>query len=369
MYYKTAPIPVATNFVFKNGIDHPDLWLWDSWTLHDPSGTLHLYCLALSKSTEDDTPITPPERNDYVFHVRHFVSTDAGTSWHDHGAVMTAGQVTDGSDARNVWSGSVLGLEDGRVAYGFTGIRDCGADRSFLQTICVATGPSPHEIDDLPPSAISCPFRDYDEIVGKGFYLGPREQLGSNMGEEGGPIMAWRDPFLFEDQAGHLHAVWSAKISPTVPAIAHARLKRNGRHISLVELSPPIELPDADLMTQAEVPKVYRDPVSGDWLLMISACDRRYEGQPDSELTHFHRLYRSANIQGPWVSVQLEDSKLTGLGGLFGASLLQHDLSSGSLTVLGPFTENAGPEKQLRFAEPRTTNIYTNASVRSVKTA
>lgn len=369
MYYKIAPIPPAKDRIFQGGIDHPDLWLWDSWTMPDLSGALHLYCLALSKTLANGTPITPPERNDFVFHVRHFVSADAGTSWHDHGAVMTAGQIADGSDARNVWSGSVLGLEDGRVAYGFTGIRDCGANRSFLQTICVATGSGPHDIDTRPATAISCPLRDYDEIVGKGFYLGPRNTLGSNTGEEGGPIMAWRDPFLFEDQAGDLHAVWSAKISPTVPAIAHARLKRNGRHISLVELSPPIQLPDADLMTQAEVPKIYRDPVSGDWLLMISACDRRYEGQSDSELTHFHRLYRSANIQGPWVSVQLEDSKLSGLEGLFGASLLQHDLSSGNLTVLGPFTENAGPEKQLQFAEPKTIKIDADAPVSAVKSA
>lgn len=255
----------------------------------------------------------------------------------------------------------MLPLDDGRVAFGFTGVRDHGADQRFLQTICVATGPDAYSIDSMPKAAISCPLRDYDAIVGKGFYLGPHASLGSDLGEEGGPIMAWRDPFLFSDSAGDLQAIWSAKISPTRPAIAHARLKRDGKNVLLDELSSPIELPDADLMTQAEVPKLYRDPGSGDFLLMVSACDRRYEGQPDSELTHYHRLYRSTDVLGPWRAITSDNSKLPGLDGLFGGSIIGHDPALGSFKILGPYTENAGPEKQLQFAKPR--EVYPEANI------
>ena len=352
MNFKSAPIPPARGDVFIGGISHPDLWLWDSWTLDDPSEELHLYCLALSKTSADGTPVTPPERNDYMFHVRHFVSSDQGLSWRDKGAILCPGQVADGADARNVWSGSAHRLNNGRIAYAFTGIRERGADRSFLQTICVATGPDAFSVDTISPSPISCPERDYGSIVEKGYYLGPLSELGDNSGEDGGPIMAWRDPFLFEDDAGGLHAIWSAKIAATIPAIAHAKLKQIGDQILLDELSSPIELPDASCMTQAEVPKLYRDCVSGDWLLLVSACDRRYEGQPDRELTHYHRLYRSEDMLGPWQTISPESSKLYGLDGRFGGSIIAHDLVRGSFTILAPFTENAGPEKQLQFANP-----------------
>lgn len=350
MYYKTAPIPPAHAGVFTGGIDHPDLWLWDCWTQPEPEGELNLYCLALAKTHSDGSTIMPPQRNDFTFHVRRFVSRDSGVSWRDKGAVMEPGQMRDGADARNVWSGSVLRLDDRTIAFGFTGVRDGGTDHGFLQTICVATGPTPSRPSHWPQAALSCPLRDYDAILARGYYLGPRDELGSNRGEEGGPIMAWRDPFLFATSGEELYAVWSAKLSPTRPAIALARLERKGEDIRLAELCAPIELPDAHLMTQAEVPKIYRDAASGDFLLMVSACDRRYEGQPDRELTHVHRLYRSARLTGPWRAFRAGDSALAGLEGLFGASLVDVDLARGLLTALGPYTENAGARRQLRFA-------------------
>ena len=352
MYYKIAPIPAAHTATFKDGIDHPNLWLWDSWTLHGDDGDLHLYCLALAKTHSDGTQILPPDRNDFTFHVRHFVSEDGGISWRDHGAAMHPKQIADGSDARNVWSGSILRLNKSTVVFGYTGVRDSGPDRRFLQTICMATGSSPIAPTSWPKAAISCPLRDYDAICDKGYYLGPRDTLGSNAGEDGGPIMAWRDPYLFTDTTGELFAVWSAKVSAHEPAIALARLKMNGANIDLVELCGPIRLPDAHLMTQAEMPKVYRDKASGDFLLMVSACDRKYEGQPDKELTHIHRLYRSASLNGPWRTYSADDSALPGLEGLFGSSLLDIDLLKGHFTALGPYTENAGPAKQLRFESP-----------------
>jgi hypothetical protein len=352
MYFKTPPVPSAHSELFHGGIDHPELWLWDSWTLQEISGSLHLYCLALSRRDSDGAAILPPDRNDYTFHVRHFTSADDGRSWRDKGAIGKPGGVTDGADARNVWSGSALNLEDGRIAHGFTGVRDRGPDRGYLQTICVAIAPAPDAPWTAPDAAVSCPERDYDAITAKGFYLGPKDQLGSNSGEDGGPILAWRDPYLFTTPDGELHAVWSAKIAPAVPAIAHARLAVDGDRIVLADLSAPIELPDASLMTQSEVPKVYRDAASGDYLLLVSACDRQYEGQPTRDCSHIHRLYRSPRLTGPWHTFRPGDSTLPGVDGLFGASLVHHDAAAGRFTLLGPYTENAGPDRQLRFAAP-----------------
>ncbi|MHA7899626.1 MAG: glycoside hydrolase family protein [Henriciella sp.] len=357
MYFQIAPIPPSRGAVFPAGIDHPDLWLWDSWILDGTNNQFHLYCLALAKTDVDGSTILPSDRNDFTFHIRHFFSDNGGVAWTDQGPVMQSGQMADGSDARNVWSGSVLQVDDETIAFGFTGIRDSGPDRRYLQTVCVATGPSPAGPNTWSQTAISCPYRDYDEIREKGYYLGPRDMLGSDTGEEGGPIMAWRDPYLFKTENGELSAVWSAKVSPREPAIALAKLKRKGAEIKLAELCAPIRLPDSHLMTQAEVPKLYRDKVSGDFLLMVSACDRKYEGQPDGELSHIHRLYRSAQLDGSWICHQDEGSALPGLDGLFGCSLTDIDLINGHLTVLGPFTENAGPDKQLRFAPLRKVEL------------
>lgn len=351
MSLKSAPLAPISSAVFRRGIDHPGLWLWDSWTLEEPEGVLHLYCLAVSRTGHDGAPILAMDRNRFAFHVRRFVSTDDGHSWTDQGVVMRPGQVRDGADALNVWSGSVLRLEAGCFAFGFTGVRDAGAGRQFLQSICVATGSGPDRIEHPPPTAISCPLRDYDMIRARGYFLGPRDSLGNNAGEDGGPILGWRDPFLFHTPEGGLQAVWSAKVGASRPAIAHARLQREGTSVRLAGLSAPIELPDAGLMTQAEVPKIYRDAPGGDYLLLVSACDRQHETQPDHEVSHTHRLYRSKDVHGPWQPFNGTDSLLSEVDGLFGASLVRHNLATGAVTALGPYSRNAGPDRQLRFAE------------------
>jgi len=104
-----------TQNTFENGIHHPEFWLWDSWTCTDVQG-LHLYCLALSKTDASGAAITPPDRNKHQFHIRHFVSLDQGNSWTDHGPVLQPGQIADGSDARNVWSGSVCSHQQTEVS-------------------------------------------------------------------------------------------------------------------------------------------------------------------------------------------------------------------------------------------------------------
>ena len=203
--------------------------------------------------------------------MRHFLSSDHGANWIDRGAILIPGTAGDGADARNVWSGSVTALQSGKFVFAYTGIRDCGPSRPFLQTICIATGTAPGAIKAAPREALSCPHRDYDNIRALGYYLGPRDGLGSSEGEQGGPIMAWRDPFVFRAHDNSLRAVWSAKIAPTIPAIANAILEERDGAIQLAELLAPIRLPDEHLMTQAEVPKVYWSSSTAEYLLLVSA--------------------------------------------------------------------------------------------------
>jgi hypothetical protein len=320
-------------------------------------GILHLYSLALSRTDFDGAPIFPPQRNDHSFHIRHFRSEDDGRTWSDQGMVIQPGGAADGADACNVWSGSVLQDRTGQTLFGYTGIRDISPDRPFLQTICVGTGVAPGVMTEAPAAAISCPLRDYDQIKALGFYLGPKARLGDRAGEEGGPIMAWRDPFLVRDRNGELNAFWSAKLGPAIPAIARARLAEGPAGIAIAELLPPIELPDATEYTQSEVPKIYFDKASGLWLLLVAACDRAFEGQPDSKVNFQQRLYTSPTLDGSWASALVSGSRLTGVDYVFGASLIDHDLVTGMLSVFGPFTEQAGPEHQLSFPVVRTLDV------------
>lgn len=364
----TAPVPPPAQIRFEGAIRHPGLWLWDSWTLQDEEG-LHLYCLALSRTGHDGAPIRPPQRNDHAFHVRHFRSVDGGANWSDAGPAILPGGASDGADTRNVWSGSVLRLPDGRYAYGYTGLREGGPERRFIQTICIGFGETASRMDTPPAAALSCPLRDHEAIRAAGFYLPPRETVGANTGEAGGPILAWRDPFLLQDAEGTLHAWWSAKVGPTRPAIAHARLALRGGEAVVEHLSAPILLPDAEEYTQAEVPKVYFDAASGGYLLLISTCDRMFEGQPDSDVKQQLRLYRSAAPTGPWAPALASGSLLPGLETLFGASLIAHDMAEGRLSVLGPFTENAGETKQLSFPAVRHLEVEVAGSSRSGRAA
>ncbi len=353
MVRRTAPIPAPSETPFVGGIRHPDLWLWDSWTEKTEDGALHLYCLALSRRSLDGGNIQPSRRNDHSFHVRHFSSLDAGATWTDCGVAIEPGSAPDGADAHNVWSGSVLQNTDGNVLFGYTGIRDVADDRAFLQTICIGKCQSDGTVESGSVQTISCPMRDYEKITALGFYLGPRDRLGDSAGEEGGPIMAWRDPFLVRDKDGQLNAFWSAKVGPAVPAIARAVIYRDEGGKVSADLMPPILLPDAHEYSQSEVPKLYYDAETDNWLLLISACNRMYEGQPDSEVEMQQRLYLSSALDGSWRPCSKSGSVLGGLDCMFGASMLSHDLTNGSATIVGPFTERAGEDAQLSFPPVR----------------
>ena len=213
---------------------------------------------------------------------------------------------------------------------------------------------------------ISDPESDYEAIIKAGYYLGPRDRLGDDSGEEGGPILAWRDPFLLERGDGSFDAFWAAKTSSTAAAIAHARLTRQGDSFHC-QLQAPISLPDGDDLTQAEVPKVYRDPGGAGYLLLVSTCNRLREDQPDEEVSKEMRLYRAARPEGPWRPYRGDDSIIPGIEHLFGGAFSKIERSSNTAILIAPYTEMSDGEKQLTFAPP--TQIDLQAGLGSIKKA
>lgn len=346
-------IPAPYSKPFMGGIRHPLLWLWDSWVYREKQA-LHLYCLALARQDQSGNPIMPHQFNDYPFHYRHFVSTDDGQSWHDQGAALMPGSIQDGSDAGNVWSGGVHPLPNGQVLFAYTGISHASSRRQFVQSIIISEGDASGP-DTFPTKAQSHPIRDREAILAAGYYLPDEEQIGSNDGEDGGPILAWRDPHIFEDASGTLHCLWSAKVGPTEPAVAHAILEKQDQ-TWVTHLQPPILLPDADEYTQSEVPKICRNAVTGELLMMISSCDRISEQQPDSEITKNLRLYQGQTIRGPWESVFEHGSIIQGIDHHFGASFIDPVAEHGTLRLVSPYTVKAG-ECAMTFAPIRTIRL------------
>lgn len=252
----------------------------------------------------------------------------------------------------------MLARGEGDWVCGFTGLREAGKDKPFLQTICLGHSHSGFRLDTPPATALSCPLRDYDSIRSAGYYLPTKDMLGHKDGEEGGPILAWRDPFIVADPAGALEVFWSAKASSAQGAVAHATVRQKGGSFQIEALHAPILLPDADSFTQAEVPKLHYDQNTSTWFMLISACDRINESQPAEEVTKVLRLYKSSAIRGPWVSAfGREASVIPGADHLFGASFLHSACTSDCITLIAPYTEYASADRQLTFAPPMSIRI------------
>jgi hypothetical protein len=351
---KTPPLPAPYPDKFVGTIQHPELLLWDSWVMHI-DGIDHLYCLALAREDHDGTPITPGQCNDYKFHFRHFESDDRGGSWTDKGAALKPGNIADGNDAGNVWSGGVLPLENGKVLFGFTGIADDSPEHPFVQSINLAIG-TVQGPTHYAKQAASHPIRDRNAILDMGYYLPSFEQIGHGDGEENGPITAWRDPYFFREANGDIYAFWSAKLGPRRPAVAWGKVILEADDAQL-ELLPPIVLPDDDEYSQSEVPKICKNLATNTYYMMISACNRIHEKQPDEEIFKQLRLYKSESLAGPWEPYKANSNVLNDMDHLFGASFLDATFTESAVQVIAPHTVKAGHALELTFAPVKTISL------------
>jgi hypothetical protein len=339
------------------GIRHPQLYLWDSWSFSE-GGCIHLYCLAVNRVKDDGEPLLPQHRNDFQFHIRHFESLDGGDSWRDKGVFQRAALAADGHDARNVWSGSIMQLADSRVLAAYTGLQELGEQRPFVQSLAVGLCADGNVFTEGGGQLLLCPVRDHEQIAAAGYFMAVDDQLGSVDGEEGGPILAWRDPFCFSDAAGQLYMAWAAKVSAKRSAMGLASIRLDDAGVCQLEtLFPPVVLPDDDEYTQLELPKIYFDSVKRRYLLIAASSTRQTEGQSDDEVSKCIRLYVADSLTGPWLSGGTETSVIAGLDALFGLAVIEADYSAQRLRCMVPYTEVASAELALSFSAVRELDI------------
>ena len=343
---KVQRIPPPHNLKFENGICHPALYLWDAWSYME-GDVLHLYCLAVSRLKTDGTPLQPIERNEFPFHIRHFTSENDGRSWKDEGCFFKTELWSEKFNFYSIWSGSIEALPSGEKLIAFTALEKVDQDHNFLQNIAIAISDDGYVLDQIIDIALSSPLRDWKEITKKGYYLDVPEKLGSNAGEGGGPILAWRDPFIFLDKDKKVNLFWAGKISPTKSALVRAELKKDGELYKIAKLFAPMTVPDGNEFTQLELPKVLYDAEKGMHYLIISSCNRLYEGQSDQEVDKGVRVYQSNSIEGQWKSL---GDKILGSENLFGPTVLKTDFKNNRLLCIAPYTDAAEKNLSLTFS-------------------
>ncbi len=343
----SVPIPPPHAQAFSGAILHPDLYLWDSWCGQSDNG-LDLYCLALARTQSDGQTIQPSARNQYPFHIRHFHSVDQGLNWTDRGCFQKPGQAADKHDIRNIWSGSVLDIADKGKLCAYTALQQGDDQHPFIQSLAIGFAPRGKSFSS--GKVVLCPVRDRERILKAGYYLCEASCLGSKNGEAGGPILAWRDPYLFKDNKGNIMMAWAAKVSAKQPALGLAGITLNENFsCSVTELLPPTQISDGENFSQLEVPKIYFDPLEEHFKLIISTTNRQSETQAADEVQMHHHLYTSKSLTGPWLSGGTETPLLANLENLFGLSVVKADYSRRVLYCMAPYTEQAGKKLQLSF--------------------
>jgi len=300
--------PPPEESVFQNGITHPTVYIWDAWMFAD-GREWNLYTLASPRALYVDLGLDLAVFRDHLpHHWRRFVSNDAGKTWRDRGAVMKPRLETDYFDSRSIWTGSVI-EHDGRYLAAYTGIRNTGDDgRPKLQALGLAASEDKSDFRPLMDEPLSCPLRDYEVIRDMSYYLGPRETLGNNEGEEGGAILAWRDPYLIKDKNGTIHMLWGAKskfADRQEPVVGHGIVENLSGKPRLKLLSP-IFLPDAENFTQLEVPQIRYAEKHGLYVMMISTTNKKSQ-QVASECIFTLRFYVSERLNGGWRPVRIRD--------------------------------------------------------------
>ncbi len=351
----SIPIPHPDPFI--GAIIHPTLYLWDAWSYEGADET-HLYSLAVSRTDADGQVLHPSRRNERVFHVRHFLSSDGGDTWSDEGCFQEPRPGSNSYDSKTIWSGSIEPLSDGEKLVAYTGLRDSGAELQFQQSIGLATSSKGRRINQFYDEPLSCPRRDWQSITDLGYFLDDISTLGHRDGERGGPILAWRDPFVFVVQNEDIHLYWGAKVGSHKSALARALVERVATGFRLTKLFEPVVMPDSDDFTQLELPKVLHDESTGRYYLLISTCNRLYEGQTDAEVEKKVRLYSSTSLNGPWQSsAETGSIVLNDDSHMFGLTVLRADFENGELHCIAPYTEAAGVELGLTLSKKFTINL------------
>jgi len=257
-------------------------YIWDSWVV-DVDGVLYRYALSAPQEIIDSDgskrKISPDMRHDHAY-IRLAQSHNRGQSWVDRGPVIVPRKP-------GIWPDHVIWTSSVQLR------RNAEGKREFLMFI---TGRSKADGElqriGLTRSNDGLNFSP-PEIL-----LNPSTNLGYDITDDDGIIMAWRDPFVFQDpQSGIWHMFFSAKARDDCgnirPTVGHAISQSD----SLTQwlLQPPLTLPQ--YYHQLEVPYVlHRD---GKYYLLVSTQNNPL--MPNNEAKEAaYRGYVSGSINGPW---------------------------------------------------------------------
>lgn len=180
----------------------PDHWVWDFW-LADDGERYHLFYLHAPKSLGN------PDLRHRNARIGHATSTDL-RQWSDHGLAFDAG--APGSfDGSATWTGSIVRDHDGLWRMFYTGSRFLApASVANIETVGVATSPDLFAWTKQPGPVCVADPRWYE-----------------TMGTSNWPEEAWRDPWIFWQQADQLwHMLVTARgrdgTEPDRGVMAHA---------------------------------------------------------------------------------------------------------------------------------------------------
>lgn len=222
-----------------------DHWVWDFW-LADDGETFHLYYLHAPKSLGDEALRHRNAR------IGHATSADL-VRWEDHGEVLgpAGGEEFDSSAT---WTGSVVRGGDGLWRMFYTGTRFLSAeDTSNIESIGVATSPDLFTWTRQPGPLLTADPRWYETL-----------------GTSSWPEEAWRDPWVFADEAGqgwHMLLTARANHGPVDErgVIGHA----TSPDLQTWTVQPPLSEPGAGF-AHLEVPQTA--VIDGQPVLLFS-CD------------------------------------------------------------------------------------------------
>ena len=291
MNVPTPPARARTGQRFPASIASPRWHLWDT-AGYKQDGVTHIYAQAAER-----VPGEPREARYWRAYWRHFTSTDEGHTWIDEGPALCPRTGSVASDAKAIWSGSVMVLTDGRKLAAYTGL---AAGHLALQSISLALSDDGSEFVRLAESRpLLSPIKDYDRLRDLGYYLGERATVGDAAAEADGTFMALRDPFLFRHDS-QLHMLFGAKAvdgSSVTRAVGHAII-RDAVTEPECELLPPIRIPDGHEFNMLELPNVLRH--DGMYYLIVSTAQLAHVGQSDLDTQRSVRIYRSEALESGW---------------------------------------------------------------------
>lgn len=163
-----------------------DRWTWDFWHVQD-AGIHHLFYLQAPKSLGD------PELRHRNATIGHATSADLVT-WTEHGTVLAPGG-EGAPDATATWTGSVVRSPDGLWRMYYTGSTFLSPDSlANVEVITVAVSTDLFTWEKDPSFVLRADPRWYEVL-----------------GDSTWPEEAWRDPWVYQDDAGQWHMLITAR--------------------------------------------------------------------------------------------------------------------------------------------------------------